>query len=41
MITGRVHDTAGTAPPPVALQTYQLTGTITDASGKPGRRTPS
>ncbi len=34
-ITGRVHDTAGTAPPPVALQTYQLTGTITDASGNP------
>ncbi|HET7449716.1 MAG TPA: PQQ-binding-like beta-propeller repeat protein [Gaiellaceae bacterium] len=34
-ITGRVHDTAGNAPPPVALQTYQLTGTITDASGKP------
>ena len=35
MITGRVHDSAGTAPPPVALQTYQLTGTITDASGNP------
>jgi PQQ-dependent dehydrogenase (methanol/ethanol family) len=34
-ITGRVHDTVGTPPPPVALQTYQLTGTITDASGKP------
>ncbi len=34
-ITGRVHDTAGTAPPPVALQTYQLTGTITDAAGRP------
>jgi alcohol dehydrogenase (cytochrome c) len=35
VITGRVHDTAGNAPPPVALQTYQLTGTITDAAGKP------
>jgi hypothetical protein len=34
-ISGRVHDTAGTAPPTVALQTYQLTGTITDAAGKP------
>jgi PQQ-dependent dehydrogenase (methanol/ethanol family) len=34
-ITGRVHDTAGSAPPPVALQTYQLTGTITDAAGNP------
>jgi alcohol dehydrogenase (cytochrome c) len=35
LITGRVHDTAGTPPPLVALQTYQLTGTITDAAGKP------
>jgi len=35
VITGRVHDTAGNAPPPVALQTYQLTGTISDASGNP------
>ena len=35
VVTGRVHDTAGTAPPPVALQTYQLSGTITDATGKP------
>jgi hypothetical protein len=30
-----VHDTAGTAPPPVGIQTYQLTGTITDTAGKP------
>ena len=30
-----MHDTAGTPPPPVALYTYQLTGTITDAAGKP------
>jgi alcohol dehydrogenase (cytochrome c) len=34
-ITGRVHDTSGTAPPPVGIQTYQLTGTITDTAGKP------
>jgi PQQ-dependent dehydrogenase (methanol/ethanol family) len=35
VVSGRVHDTAGTPPPAVALQTYQLTGTITDAAGKP------
>jgi hypothetical protein len=35
VVTGRVHDTAGQAPPTVALQTYQLSGTITDTSGKP------
>jgi hypothetical protein len=35
LVTGRVADTAGTAPPAVHLQTYRLTGTITDASGKP------
>jgi hypothetical protein len=35
VVTGRVHDTAGTAPPTVARQTYQLTGTITDTAGKP------
>jgi PQQ-dependent dehydrogenase (methanol/ethanol family) len=35
IVTGRVHDTAGNAPPTVALQTYQLTGTITDTAGKP------
>jgi len=35
VVSGRVHDTAGTPPPSVALQTYQLNGTITDAAGKP------
>jgi PQQ-dependent dehydrogenase (methanol/ethanol family) len=35
IVTGRVHDSAGNAPPTVALQTYQLTGTITDNAGKP------
>jgi PQQ-dependent dehydrogenase (methanol/ethanol family) len=35
VVTGRAHDTAGVAPPAVALQTYQLTGTITDANDKP------
>ncbi len=35
VVTGRAHDTAGSAPPTVGLQTYQLTGTITDTSGKP------
>ena len=32
---GRVTDSAGTGPPAVHLLTYRLTGTITDASGKP------
>ncbi len=35
IVTGRVHDTAGTAPPTVSRQTYQLSGTITDTAGKP------
>ena len=35
LVTGRVTDTAGTAPPAVHLLTYQLSGTITDAAGKP------
>jgi hypothetical protein len=35
VVTGRTHNTAGIAPPTVALQTYQLTGTITDANDKP------
>jgi alcohol dehydrogenase (cytochrome c) len=35
VITGRVVNTDGQAPPPVRLLTYQLSGTITDASGKP------
>jgi PQQ-dependent dehydrogenase (methanol/ethanol family) len=34
-VTGRLTDSAGQVPPPVHLLTYQLTGTITDASGKP------
>ena len=34
-VTGRVADTAGTAPPLVGLYTYQLEGTITDSTGKP------
>jgi hypothetical protein len=37
VVTGRVTDTVGNAPPPVHLLTYRLTGTITDASGKPAR----
>src|SRR5207249_955400 len=35
LVTGRVTDSAGTAPPPVGLYTYRLGGTITDAAGKP------
>jgi alcohol dehydrogenase (cytochrome c) len=35
VVTGRVVNTAGTAPPPVRLLSYRLSGTITDASGKP------
>jgi outer membrane protein assembly factor BamB len=35
VVTGRVLDTARNAPPPVRLLTYRLSGTITDASGKP------
>jgi alcohol dehydrogenase (cytochrome c) len=35
LVTGRVTNSAGTAPPAVALYTYNLSGTITDASGKP------
>jgi hypothetical protein len=35
VVTGRVTDSAGQGPPPVHLLTYQLSGTITDASGKP------
>jgi len=34
-VTGRVHDSAGNAPPAVALYTYQLTGTVTNSSGQP------
>jgi alcohol dehydrogenase (cytochrome c) len=35
LVTGRVTDSSGAAPPPVRLLTYRLEGTITDASGKP------
>ena len=35
VVMGRVTDTAGDGPPAVHLLTYQLSGTITDASGKP------
>jgi alcohol dehydrogenase (cytochrome c) len=35
LVQGRVTDSAGTAPPAVRLLTYQLSGTITDAAGKP------
>jgi alcohol dehydrogenase (cytochrome c) len=35
IVTGRVADTAGTAPPTVRLLSYRLSGTITDAAGKP------
>jgi alcohol dehydrogenase (cytochrome c) len=35
LVTGRVGDTQGAAPPPVRLLTYKLSGTITDTSGKP------
>jgi len=35
LVTGRVSDTRGVPPPPVRLFTYRLSGTITDASGKP------
>ena len=35
VITGRLVDASGTGPPAPGLLTYQLTGTVTDASGKP------
>ena len=35
VVTGRVTDTVGGAPPAVHLLTYRLAGTITDASGRP------
>ena len=35
LVTGRVHDSSGAAPPPVVLYTYRLAGTVTDATGKP------
>ena len=35
VVTGRVTNTAGTPPSTVGLYTYQLTGKVTDANGKP------
>jgi hypothetical protein len=35
VVTGRAVDSSGRAAPPVVLYTYQLSGTITDAQGKP------
>ena len=35
VVTGRVTNGTGQAPPAVRLLTYQLSGTITDADGKP------
>jgi len=35
VLTGRLADSAGAGPPPVGLLTYRLTGTVTDANGKP------
>jgi hypothetical protein len=35
LVSGRMTDSAGTAPPVVGLYTYKLSGTITDLAGKP------
>jgi hypothetical protein len=35
IVTGKITDGTGHGPPPVRLLTYQLSGTITDANGKP------
>ena len=35
VLTGRLSYANGQAPPPVVLYTYRLSGTITDATGKP------
>ncbi len=35
VVTGRLSYADGSAPPPVVLHTYQLSGQITDAAGKP------
>jgi hypothetical protein len=35
VVTGRLADGTGAPPPAVGLLTYQLTGTVTDADGKP------
>jgi hypothetical protein len=35
VVSGRLSYADGSAPPPVVLHTYRLSGTITDAAGKP------
>src|SRR5207247_5956392 len=35
VVSGRIANSIGTAPVPVGLFTYRLSGTITDVSGKP------
>ena len=35
LVTGRMTNSAGVAPPPVGLYTYRLSGTITNAAGQP------
>jgi len=35
LVTGRLADTAGNAPPLVSLYTYELSGTVTDTNGRP------
>ena len=35
LVSGRIGNTAGAPPPAAGLYTYKLSGTITDASGKP------
>jgi alcohol dehydrogenase (cytochrome c) len=35
LVTGRMTNSAGVAPPPVGLYTYRLGGTITNAAGQP------
>lgn len=37
VVTGRLADTSGAAPPPAHLLTYRLTGTVTNAAGAPVR----
>ena len=35
LVSGKIADTGGNAPPLVTLYTYQLSGTVTDANGQP------